>query len=655
MQPKSLFTVCFVSLFCILSGQPPAIAQLRLPRFFTDHMVLQRHKPIKVWGWAEPGETVSVRLAVLESAATAGADGKWVATLPIMGAGGPFTLKVAGASQTITLEDVLVGDIWFCSGQSNMYWPVNQSDDAAAEIAAADYPQIRLLTVPSLMDTRLRDDSGFTRWDLCQPSTVPYFSAVAYYFGRALHLESGVPIGLIDATWGGTRIESWMSPFSLMEDPEFGPVVQSTFGLSLQATMDSIRQAIVQWEEQIDLQDLGLAEGWRRPETDWEDWPTMNLPIPWEYAGLPGVDGAVWYKKTLELTAEQLAGPAAISLGPIDDSDMTYINGAEVGQTYKSINTSRLYPIPSGLLQPGENTITVRVKDHGYRGGFWGSAQAMALLTGQEAIPLSGEWKYKPGTTELGNRPEQINPNLLPAVLYNAMVHPFTPMPIRGVAWYQGESNAGEPYHYRDRFRQFIHDWRGRWGVDNLPFVFVQLANFRQPSAIPQESGWATLRESQALALALPHTGMAVAIDLGEPGNIHPGNKQDVGYRLSLAARAVAYEENLVYSGPAYHSATIQDGAILVEFAHSGSGLASIHGREKLRGFAIAGEDGRFRWAEAEIVAPDKVIVYNEEITNPLYVRYAWADNPGELDLYNAEGLPAAPFRTDELRLPWQH
>ncbi|MCB9294108.1 MAG: 9-O-acetylesterase [Lewinellaceae bacterium] len=649
------FLKAFLAAACwALSSPIPAAAQLSLPRFFTDHMVLQRHQPIKVWGRAEAGAKVKVRLSVLESTTTANTEGKWLVTLPIMGAGGPHVLSASSGDQTITLNDVLIGDVWFCSGQSNMYWPVHLSDNAAAEIAAADHPQIRLLTVPNLMDTRLREDTGFTRWAPCQPSTIPLFSAVAYYFGRQLHQELGVPIGLIDATWGGTRIESWMSPFSLLDDPELGPAIQSTFGMDLQSAMDSIRQAILLWEAQIDPLDAGLAGNWQAPGDYWNDWASMNLPIPWEYAGLPGVDGVVWYKKTVELPAGQLAGPATLSLGPIDDSDITYINGVEVGSTFKNINQPRLYPISSGILQPGPNTITIRVKDHGYRGGFWGSAAALSLYTGQETIPLAGEWKYQAGTPALAGRPVQIDPNALPSVLYNAMVHPFTAMPIRGVAWYQGESNTGQPYYYRDRFLQFINDWRSRWGDSSLPFVFVQLANFRQPPLSPQESGWATIRESQALGLSLPNTGMAVAIDLGDPDNIHPGNKQDVGYRLSLCARAMAYGENLVYSGPVYRSLTIEDGTILIEFNHCGGGLASIHGRDKLRGFAIAGEDGRFSWAEAEIRSPCQVAVYSSQVSDPRYVRYAWSDNPGELDLYNADGLPAAPFRTDTLRVPWQ-
>lgn len=655
MRPKSFTTTCLVSAACILAGLEPAFAQLSLPSFFTDHMVLQRDQPVKVWGWAEAGETVRVQLSVLESTTTADANGRWEAFLPIMGAGGPFTLAVQGAHQTITLEDILIGDVWFCSGQSNMYWPVSSANNAQAEIAAANYPQIRLLTVPNQIDTRLREDTGFARWAPCQPASLPLFSAVAYYFGRALHQELGVPIGLIDATWGGTKVESWMSPFALMDDPELGPLVQSTFGLDVQAVMDSIRNAIPIWETQIDEQDIGLAEAWQAPGAYWEDWASMNLPIPWEYAGLPDVDGVVWYKKKVVLMAEHLSAPLALSLGPIDDSDITYFNGVEVGQTYKSINENRLYTINPGILHPGENTITVRVKDHGYRGGFWGPAQAMALQTSQGPIPLSGEWKFKEGTPFLDARPVQINPSSLPAVLYNAMVYPFTPMPIRGIIWYQGESNSDQPYNYRARFQQFINDWRARWGDDRLPFLFVQLPNFRQPLSSPQESGWATLRESQALGLSLPNTGMAVAIDLGEPDNIHPGNKQDVGYRLSLAARALAYGEGLVFSGPVYQSYSKVDSAILLEFTHCGSGLASIHGREKLRGFAIAGEDGIFHRAEAEIFSPGQVIVYSGQVPNPFYVRYAWADNPGELDLYNAEGLPAAPFRTDTLRVPWQH
>ncbi len=627
---------------------------LMLPHLFSSHMVLQRGQMIKVWGKAAPDVTVKVMMNGHTAVARSDEDGEWLAELPAMEAGGPYEMEVSGPGATIRFEDVLVGEVWVCSGQSNMEWPVSLSINAEEEIANAEYPRIRLFTVPRNMNTRPLKNTLPAEWARCSPETAPDFSAVGYFFGRHLWENIKVPIGLIDATWGGTAVESWTSAKALADDPQLGEVARSLREMDFDAMVQASQEKREAWEKAIDEKDTGLKEGWHREGFDWSGWGTMELPQPWEKAGYEGLDGAVWYKRTFNLQADELDGPLTLELGPIDDSDITFVNGVEVGRMINQYNVSRSYTLPATILREGKNTITVRVVDTGGAGGLHGKAEAMKVVTPERAIPLAGQWHFSVGLSGLPEPPRMIHPNSLPSLLFNAMIHPLLPFGIRGVIWYQGESNAGEAYLYRERFRLMIRDWRKRWRVGDFPFLFVQLANFRAEKDEPGESQWAELRESQAMALEEPNTGMAVAIDIGQADDIHPRNKQEVGRRLGLAARAIVYKEELEYSGPIYRASEIEGNKIRIYFDHTGQELISRHGLEWLRGFSIAGADGKFYNAKAKISNGNTVVVYSEKVPEPRYVRYAWADNPGQLDLYNGVGLPAASFRTDELEVSTQ-
>lgn len=500
------------ALIGLLLLMAPLRADVKLPAIISDNMVLQRDQPIPLWGWADAGEQVTLTWGEAQVTAAANNEGRWTAQLPPRPAGGPFELTIAGKN-TITLRNVLVGEVWVASGQSNMEWPVQWSLNADQEIAAANYPQIRLFSVKHTVANQPRPDTEGA-WVECTPQTIPGFSATAYFFGRELHQALGVPVGLIKTAWGGTPAESWTSRSSLEAYPDLKVLVERWDALCLQALEDHAG-ALDQYFQQI----------------------------------------AKWVQNS------QASG--------------------------------LLTPMPPAPSLPGV---------------------------------LQNPWRA--------------------SGLYNGMIAPLIPYAIRGAIWYQGESNANRAYQYRTLFPAMIQDWRLHWGQGDFPFLFVQLANFTAPPAEPGESEWAELREAQSMALALPHTGMAVAIDVGEANDIHPKNKQEVGHRLALAARAVAYGQDVVYSGPLYQSMAVEGSSIRLWFRHLGGGLAT-QGGEPLKGFAIAGEDKKFVWAEARIEG-ETVVVHSDQVPKPVAVRYAWANNPEGCNLCNRAGLPASPFRTDD-------
>ncbi|MHB9026562.1 MAG: sialate O-acetylesterase [Armatimonadota bacterium] len=484
----------------------PALADVKLPAVFCDNMVLQRGIADPVWGWAAPGEQVTVSIAGQQVKATAGADGNWKAKLAPLQAGGPFEMTVAG-NNTLTLKNVMVGEVWVCSGQSNMEWVVRNVNNAAQEIAAANYPGIRMFTVTKIISYEPKANcTGW--WAICSPQTVSAFSAVGYFFGRELHKALGVPVGLINTSWGGTPAQSWTDRQSYLDNPLLKPT--------------------------MDYTDSAMQKYANATETAMREW-------------LAAVDKAKAEGK----------------------------------------------PLPTPPFVPGD------------------PRSSAAMPTG----------------------------------LYNGMVAPLIPFGIAGAIWYQGESNAGQPALYRTLFPAMISGWRRAWGQGDFPFLFVQLANFYAQQTTPVESGWAELREAQTLTLALPNTGMATIIDIGEAGDIHPRNKQDVGKRLALWAQAQTYgKKDVVYSGPMYDSMTVEGNKIRLRFQHLGGGLVTKDGGP-LKGFAIAGADGKFVWADT-VIDGDSIVVSSAEVANPTIVRYAWANNP-VCNLYNKAGLPAVPFRTD--------
>ena len=484
-------------------------ADIRLPAIIGDNMMLQAEEKAPLWGWADPGEMIHVSVSWhrMERRTTADADGRWMLSIKTPPAGGPYEIILKGKN-TIAIENILVGQVWVGSGQSNMQMTVQSSNDAEAEIAAAKYPKIRLFTVPrKVADTPQDDCEG--SWVACSPETVPGFSAVAYFFGRHLHQELKTPVGLIHTSWGGTPAEAWTTDAMMKSDPDFKPILDRYAD-----AVANYPQAMVTFKEKT----------------------------------------AEWQKAREQAQAEGKRAPRR----------------------------------PYAPLGPGH--------------------------------PHS------------------------PSGLYNAMIAPLIPYAFQGAIWYQGESNAGRAYQYRKLFPAMIESWRQNWDQGQFPFLFVQLANFMQTRDEPGDSAWAELREAQTMTLELPHTGMAVIIDIGDAKDIHPKNKQDVGKRLALWALANTYGHDVVYSGPLYKSMERKDGKIILRFDHVGGGLVA-QGGAPLKGFAIAGADKKFIWAEAEIKG-DTVVVSSDEVSEPVAVRYAWADNP-VCNLYNQAGLPASPFRTD--------
>jgi sialate O-acetylesterase len=649
-----LFLICiFLSLVgCLEEKAPnditPSASALKLPALFSDHMVLQQKMKCPVWGWAKDGTSVTVEINGKKVKATA-RDGRWQVQLPALEAGGPYTLTISTSDKTIELKDVLAGEVWVCSGQSNMEFPVESSNNAQAEIAAAKYPNLRLFTVEKATSGEpLQDVTG--QWVVCTPETVGDFSAVGYFFGRDL-LKSGVkPIGLIDTTWGGTPAEAWTSIEALKSDPDFAPILtREEDSKRVQAQLkEKYGTKLITDERNSDVimaDTTALKKGWAKVDTDLSEWQTMDLPTLWENTGL-SIDGVVWFRREVTIPQEWAGLDLTLKLSTIDDIDLTYFNGTQVGRTLFDTTSPwmapRIYTVPGNLVRAGKNVIAVRVFDGQGGGGIYPSNTPMQIAPGDDASPinLSGPWHYRiERIMSLGSGQEN-----LPARLYNAMLAPLVPYGIKGAIWYQGESNADRAYQYRKLFAAMIRNWRRAWNIGDFPFYFVQLTNYMQRKAEPGDSEWAELREAQQMTLSLPHTGMAVIIDVGDADNIHPRDKQTVGKRLALIAQARDYSQDVEYSGPVYSSMAVEDMQIRLQFDHIDSGLVAKDG--PLTGFAIAGADRKFHWAKAAVEGKT-IVVKSDEVAAPVAVRYAWADDPA-CNLYNGAGLPASPFRTDD-------
>lgn len=616
-------------------------AAWQLPQFFTDNMVIQRDQPVKIRGWADAGEQIDVRFNGRHARTLANASGNWEVILPPMHYGGPFTLFIKGRTNSVELKNVLIGDVWICSGQSNMEMPLadwGKIKDYESEIAAANYPFIRLLTVEKATSFTPEKDIKGGRWQSCNAATIPNFSAVAYFFGRQLYKELKIPIGLINATWGGTNIQAWTSWDAMQRQPGYEQLDASGFP-ALEASWEKNRALYQKALER----DPGMHEQWFLPQTTTTAWQPVTLPVNFEEPPLGDIDGIVWFRKTVVLTAKQAAQKAVLHLGVMDDYDETYVNGQKAGTT-NDWYTARNYSIGEGMLKAGENTIVIKLKDNSGGGGFVSTASDLYFETADGNISLAGEWLFRPAVTTAQFNIKEKGPNTLPSQLYNAMIAPLTPYAMKGVIWYQGEANTAAPDQYRTLFPALIQDWRSKWS-SNFPFYWAQLANYRQAVDTPSESKWAMLREAQHNTLSLPATGEAITIDIGEAADIHPKNKQDVGYRLALIALHNTYQKPVQSSGPAFTHMQIKKGKAILSFSNTGKGLEA-KGGGPLKGFAIAGKTGGFVWAKATI-QNNTVIVESDKVPFPVAVRYAWADNPAGCNLYNKNGLPASPFRTD--------
>lgn len=628
---------------------------MKLAALFSDHAVVQSGRPVPVWGWTKPGAPVRARLGEWEAQYQAGADGRFLLRLPPMPPGGPHELEVTSEQETVTVRDVWVGEVWVASGQSNMQFTLSACGKQGEEaIRSAGKGAIRMATIPRLALPGRQSDVK-AAWQVESPDTAGSFSAVAYHFAKRLHDTLNVKVGIIDASWGGTIVETWTSREALMQNPDTRAWTERYEATTHSPAFWAASAVQNAFSYPADPGNEGEAKRWAEPDFADGGWATMTLPSTWQQAG-HNYSGIFWFRLAVDVPAAWAGRDLVLRIGAVDKQDVTYFNGEKVGQTGSGFETEhwdkpRTYTVPGRLVRAGRNTIAVRAYSFVYSGGMIGPDTAMTLRRADgkgRTIGLAGDWRYceersfglvRPPAPPMGPG----NPNS-PYMLYDNMINPILPYAIRGAIWYQGESNAGNPGQYRGMMTAMIRDWRRAWGQGDFPFLQVQLANYMQAREFQEPSLWARLREAQLLACSEPETGLAVIIDVGEAADIHPKNKKDVGARLAQWALARTYGLPIVPSGPLYAGMTIEGGRIRLRFTHVGGGLTARGG--PLRTFVVAGPDRQFRKARA-VIEGDTVLVSSPEVAEPVAVRYAWADNPEGCNLYNVEGLPASPFRTD--------
>lgn len=634
--------ICLLTCISFIETQ----ADVRLPRLISDGMVLQRDQPLKIWGWAAPGEKVTVQLRKQQYPTVTNAAGSWQVQLPAQRSGGPVEIQINGNNR-ITLRNVVFGDVWVCSGQSNMELEMNRVKYRyAADIAAANFPMIRQFTVPRRYDFKApQADVVDGSWVAASPATIGRFSAVAFFFARELHRRHNIPIGIINSALGGSPAEAWISEEGLQPFPAYLQEAHRYRNDELIRETENHDQRISNaWYNYINTFDAGYSGNWKAATGKENGWQHLQVPGYWADSDAGFFNGVVWFHKAIEVPDRMTKQPVKLELGRIVDADSVFINGKFAGWTSYQYPPRR-YELPAGLLQPGTNHIVIRVVNSSGKGGFVPDKR-YELTSASDTVALAGTWNFRIGIKATA-LPDQTFIRWKPMGLYNAMIAPLTNYAIKGVLWYQGESNAGRPGDYLQLMQALIADWRSKWAMPQLPFLQVQLANFMEPQNEPRESSWAQLRQQQLRTLQVPHTGMAVAIDAGEWNDIHPEDKYTIGYRLSLLARRMVYGENrLVASGPLYERMEIKGNKIVLHFRESGSGLATCDGKA-VQHIAIAGADKNFVWAQA-IIRGNTLEVWSNSVPQPAYVRYAWADNPLGANLCNREGLPASPFTTEQ-------
>ena len=632
----------------LLSAQP-STAEVRLPRLVSDGMVLQRDANLGIWGWGAAGEKVTLTFNGKTYRATTGTDGKWRISLPAQKAGGPFQMEIAGTNR-LTIKDVLIGDVWLCSGQSNMETPMSRvRDKYPQEVAQANNPRIRQFNVPlTYAFSGPKTDLTGGSWVAADPQSILQFSAVAYFFAKEISAKYQVPVGIIKDAVGGSPAEAWLSADALKQFPTYEQQGAKYKDSTLVASMKQREgAAVADWYKRLHQTDLGEAPGqpkWSAADYNSSGWASMQVPGYWaDQTPLGPVNGVLWFRKEVDVPATMVGQAGRLELGTLVDADSTYINGQLVGTTGYQY-PPRKYDFKPGVLKAGKNVIVVRLISNGGRGGFT-MGKNYQLTAGGQTVDLRGPWQYKLGAT-MPPTPGTTTFQYQPSGLYNGMIAPALPYAVKGVLWYQGESNAGHPEDYQALLTSLINDWRTQAKQPALPFIYAQLPNFMAVKKEPSESGWAALRDAQRRTLAVPHTGMAVLLDVGEWNDIHPLDKQTVGHRLALAAEKVAYgDKSIVASGPLYQSMQVNGNKVTLTFSNTGSGLVA-KGDGDLKYFAVAGADKKYVWANAKIEG-NKVVVWSDQVANPVSVRYAWADNPEGTKLYNKEGLPASTFQAD--------
>ena len=625
-----------------------ALADIRVANIFGDNMVIQRQSAVPIWGWSKPGDNITVKAKGQTVSALAGADGKWSVRLEPIAVGDPFNILITGSESKIEIKNVLAGEVWICGGQSNMAWTVARSGNPAEEIAKAKFPLIRQVKIANKFNENPQHDVENSGWKLCSPETAGEFTAVGYYFARKLHRETGLPIGLINCNWGGTIVEAWTSSESLSSHPDFTNRIEAINNQS--GNLDEAKKQFVsdlrEWKEQLQ-KEIQSEDQNRQPDFDDSSWSKIQVPGQWEQQGHPNFDGLAWFRKQIAIPKDWIGKELKLQLGQIDDVDRTFVNGELVGQTNRW-NKNRTYKVPANVNSREQLVVAVQVHDLHGGGGFVPTKQGLNVqINSDSKINLKGSWNFKiqRNQNELPAEPRSpgFNGPNHPTALFNGMLRPVIPYAIRGAIWYQGESNASRAQQYRSLFPLLIQDWRKQWNQE-LPFYWVQLANFRKTVEQPGSSDWAELREAQSMALKLPSTGEAIIIDIGEANDIHPKNKQDVGKRLAYIALNKHYGIAARYSGPRFKNYLVEGNRIRLRFDFA-EGLKSADGNA-LSQFAIAGWDQKFVWANADIEG-NEVVVSSDQVAEPVAVRYAWADNPEGCNLTNVSDLPASPFRTD--------
>lgn len=632
----------------LLGGATAAVAAPRLEGVVSDHAVIQRGQPIVVRGEARPGETVMIALAGRSAQATAGRDGRFEVSLPPLTAGGPYELTVAAPSGALVVQDVLIGDVFLCSGQSNMEMTVSDGQSMIPAAHAPADPQLRLLTVEKA--TALTPQTRFARqpsWSIADPDSAATFSAACFYMAQSLRQTAGVPIGAIHSSWGGSRISAWMSESALRA----GGLAANADALALYARDPAAanRLAAAEWETWWRAQS-GVAAGsepWQpQAELAWQPVPAMTNFESWGVPALAAYNGMVWYQRAVEITPEQARGPATLAIGRVDDADRTWVNGKPVGGSSLA-SELRVYALAPGTLKAGRNITTVNVDDVYANGGMLGPTDSMRLtFANGTSIPLGSDWRYAVGTPVAGAAPRvawgDINGS---ATLYNAMIAPLGPTQVAGIAWYQGESDTGLP-GYDLRLNALIRDWRQRFGTPQTAVGIVQLSSYGARPATPVESGWGVVRDAQRrVAAADPHVGLAVTTDIGDVTDIHPGEKYQVGLRLARAMRASLYGEAIGRAGPEIQSASLgSDGAVTLRFAHV-TGALQARSSAVAIGFELCGDSpGSCRWASGRPQADTVVIAGDGQPVRR--VRYAWADAP-DTNLSDEDQLPVGTFEID--------
>ena len=652
-QVRFLTIVAFAALYPLA-----ARADVKLPALFADHMMLQRDMAAPVWGQADAGEAVTVSIEGQNKTATADAAGKWRVKLDPLHVGAPLTMTVKGKN-TLTVSDILVGEVWLASGQSNMDYALGWDAQINADaLANANDPQLRYFRAPHIGNLEPQSDVP-AKWEVATNDAVKNWSAVAFYFAKNLREKLGVPVGILHSSYGGTEAEPWTSREALDSDPMFKAVAEQKIAAmkSFPADAAAFGPKLEAWIAQNGEQDKGnsgLEKGWNKPDFDDAGWKEIQLPT--NLTQLEQKSGGVfWYRKSFVLPADATKD-FNLNMGGLSGAGAVYFNGVELVENNPQpafASDRRTYRVPKELIRAGAaNTLAVRQYALTPNDYFWEPIQNFNLPI-SDPKSLGNNWKFEveqsfavPTSDAIKSVPKYPAAAIqnTPSALFNAMINPLIPYAMRGAIWYQGESNTSRPIEYRKLLPLLISDWRARWGQGNFPFYIVQLANYGTVRPQPSESNWALLREAQAMTAAgVPNSGLATAIDIGDSANIHPKNKLDVGKRLALVALNRTYGQKTEDAGPTYDGMKIEGNAIRLKFSHA-AGLTAKDGPPKY--FAIAGDDRKFVWADAKIDG-DSVVVSSPLVAHPSAVRYAWADSPEGVNLYNGAGLPALPFRTD--------